>query len=910
MAVDVRTLACLEWQEGRSFGLPAGTVEPPCGSPGLVEPCRWESVVGKAHALGLGVNGPTNTTLGSECCGQCPGRNCRTHVPIPRPCTDRRPFLWEMDASDVEMTMRPSRIGRAIALISDNQGGTVVPRVRPITQLREWIATTLACVAIGKHVSVLVLGLDISDTFISKHSSSIHTGVTAKIGFGAGHGARIGRGAARIETPTEEWARRQMEKRKARRASVISRAASAAAGTQRRRVNTRVATVDWLSPGSEAMLLQRQRRRELSQLEQARSLLRTATGSEAGKPNMLSPAMQRAALARRRRREKTGGALHDLNTTAAEFQKRERHRIAVMGAKPEKRTRRRMEHVKPIKREPRERAIRTGRMPQVKLEAVSLPKKRRVEPSVTVGQPDFGVGAELVRAGDLKLQLEIFVVCTFGIQRCDIRSKLTGAVETMRTATAIKLASRLFKAREKHQRKLTRSEPARMERQGLAELGSDVSRGARVQRLRALQTIGREGQAILKTAEGQSEVALQAYAIAQTFFIPGTRPWEGSSVEPEMRRVEQMLTRAWRPGTWRKLGPAWKRARAFIISRMETDKLEFCIVDLAPRQFYITAAAVHAYDTRSAVAAVADCLQACHKAMRISHIVVQIQVYDDVITRIAKLERSSALRKVAAITLTELTRIVNGAVIEGVKLKGWGHRSQPLLLRQCALQMELSFYKLLRFSCAAIVNIFFVYWMGKHLAYKLLRRKNDQAGELQWQVLAWTSKNCLAQRFRDFVTDTNPGLDIPAWGFAKSKKFVFRAVGPPTHKVSGHNHTAYCVEMGIQDVIVGDGSLPISCEKSRRSYRRLVSLMRLAMFTFNKYTQKQCKVFASQSLRRGGDTALWKNGATKEVRMAMGCWRTPEVELEYLETEVESQLAFDAKLWAKRSTRLKRPAEV
>ena len=180
-----------------------------------------------------------------------------------------------------------------------------------------------------------------------------------------------------------------------------------------------------------------------------------------------------------------------------------------MGAKPEKRTRRCMEHVKPIKREPRERAIRPGRMPQVKLEAVSLPKKRRVEPSVTVGQPDFGVGAELVRAGDLKLQSEIFVVCTFGIQRCDIRSKLTGAVETMRTATAIKLASRLFKAREKHQMKLTRSEPARMERQGLAELGSDVSRGARVQRLRALQTIGREGQAILKTAEGQSEVALQ-----------------------------------------------------------------------------------------------------------------------------------------------------------------------------------------------------------------------------------------------------------------------------------------------------------------------------------------------------------------------------------------------------------------
>ena len=83
--------------------------------------------------------------------------------------------------------------------------------------------------------------------------------------------------------------------------------------------------------------------------------------------------------------------------------------------------------------------------------------------------------------------------------------------------------------------------------------------------------------------------------------------------------------------------------------------------------------------------------------------------------------------------------------------------------------------------------------------------------------------------------------------------------------------------------------------------------MQLAMRRFNKYTHKQSKVFASQSLRRSGDTKLWKDGAAKEVHMAMGCWRTPEVELEYLETEVETQLAFDAKLWAKRPKGRARP---
>ena len=99
-------------------------------------------------------------------------------------------------------------------------------------------------------------------------------------------------------------------------------------------------------------------------------------------------------------------------------------------------------------------------------------------------------------------------------------------------------------------------------------------------------------------------------------------------------------------------------------------------------------------------------------------------------------------------------------------------------------------------------------------------------------------------------------------------------------------------------VITGDGTLPISCEKKARraGYKRLVELLLLAIQHFCKYTPAQVKIFASQSFRRGGDTHLWKNGASKEVRMAMGCWKTPEVELEYLEMELEEQLKFDRKL--------------
>jgi hypothetical protein len=199
----------------------------------------------------------------------------------------------------------------------------------------------------------------------------------------------------------------------------------------------------------------------------------------------------------------------------------------------------------------------------------------------------------------------------------------------------------------------------------------------------------------------------------------------------------------------------------------------------------IAAAAVHAYNTSSAVGAVSSCLQACHKALRISKITVIEQEYDKALAKVATLEQKTALKKVAAISLPELNAVVHGAVVNGERREGWGGRDMPLVLRQMALQMELSFYKLLHFSCMAIVNLFFVYLMGKSFAFKLVKRKNDQSGNLPWLVVAWTAKDCLAQRFRDFVIDTNPGLVIPAWGFARSKNFLIqtdRPVGAQAHR--------------------------------------------------------------------------------------------------------------------------------
>ena len=108
-------------------------------------------------------------------------------------------------------------------------------------------------------------------------------------------------------------------------------------------------------------------------------------------------------------------------------------------------------------------------------------------------------------------------------------------------------------------------------------------------------------------------------------------------------------------------------------------------------------------------------------------------------SKVATLERKTALKKVAAISLTELNAVVHGAVVDGERREGWGGRDMPMVLGQMALQMELSFFKLLRFSCMAIVNLFFVYWMGKSFAFKLVKCQNDQSGHLPWLVVAWTA---------------------------------------------------------------------------------------------------------------------------------------------------------------------------
>ena len=52
----------------------------------------------------------------------------------------------------------------------------------------------------------------------------------------------------------------------------------------------------------------------------------------------------------------------------------------------------------------------------------------------------------------------------------------------------------------------------------------------------------------------------------------------------------------------------------------------------------------------------------------------------------------------------------------------------------------------------------------------------------------------------------------------------------------------------------------------------------------------EAELFALQSWRRGGATALWKSGATAEQRMLMGMWKTFAVQEGYLDKMMDDEL--------------------
>ena len=65
-------------------------------------------------------------------------------------------------------------------------------------------------------------------------------------------------------------------------------------------------------------------------------------------------------------------------------------------------------------------------------------------------------------------------------------------------------------------------------------------------------------------------------------------------------------------------------------------------------------------------------------------------------------------------------------------------------------------------------------------------------------------------------------------------------------------------------------------------YEAALKLMRRALRECCGYSEAQAAGFGTQSLRRGGDTALFEAGVGAERRRLLGMWKTEAVELSYI----------------------------
>ena len=142
------------------------------------------------------------------------------------------------------------------------------------------------------------------------------------------------------------------------------------------------------------------------------------------------------------------------------------------------------------------------------------------------------------------------------------------------------------------------------------------------------------------------------------------------------------------------------------------------------------------------------------------------------------------------------------------------------------------------------------------------------------------------------MRDLIPGIRVPEgdeYGFASSPgadSFVFRRFGAPRGAPVEYSRRR-CVTR-----ILDGGADPITLDDSNKFYKRWKRLMRQALVTCCGMSVAASKTYGTQSLRRGGSTALWEAGATKVQRLQAGSWASPEMDDEYLQRSVVRDAKF------------------
>ena len=129
--------------------------------------------------------------------------------------------------------------------------------------------------------------------------------------------------------------------------------------------------------------------------------------------------------------------------------------------------------------------------------------------------------------------------------------------------------------------------------------------------------------------------------------------------------------------------------------------------------------------------------------------------------------------------------------------------------------------------------------------------------------------------------DTDGARRVGSGHIGDNRGFLFR----PMKRRGNYTHEHK------REYTLQGGSRCMAANKTT-GYKVTLSLMRRALRECCGYSAALSGKFGTQSLRRGGDTALFDAGVEQEKRQLLGMWKTPTVELSYIGFSAQQHLRW------------------
>lgn len=456
--------------------------------------------------------------------------------------------------------------------------------------------------------------------------------------------------------------------------------------------------------------------------------------------------------------------------------------------------------------------------------------------------------------------------------------------------------------------------------------GAGAAFSARATALRARRKQREMGDAAL--ARARMEVRKEAIAkdLVMEFF-PG-----GASVTPTPHRGSALLrslladlsldVSAYRaPSTWKKYLRPWRTAWAWMLAQMEIihaghANVQFCVELLATHHRAVAYAYAKLVEKSKPLSALITACTAINFACKLNG---QDAIMNDfavsMLKTVARRQQGKPAQAKAALLREEQVAIVDGW--------GWGVGGKgvdPLSTaagvtpspcparRQVALFVAVACATLGRFSDVSRMVASNILFFPEGVMFCIPIRKNVQEGERHcWVPMAESHRVGASGRYVSgvallrahlgylgyVVPEPSPeGARLGAGSSAGLDRYIFRDIrhrrasdgdaglhlhfddNPHSPKV-GPTHKG---QIARWQLVLGDGERRMS----KTTYDKTLALLREALRDCCGVERDSLGEFGTHSCRRGGDTEMFKAGASAETRQLIGMWMTPSVELGYV----------------------------